>query len=341
MKEPVENDDSGSEAEDDGEIPLELLKRLLGVEISPKESSGTKNTCIIPPTSLNLDGVADAIKSGKCKNIIVMTGAGISVAAGIPDFRSPGTGLYDNLQKYNLPHPTAVFELDYFKEKPEPFYLLAKELYPGNFKPTAAHYFIKLLHEKGILLRNFTQNIDTLERLTGLPGDKLVEAHGSFAESHCVNPLCKEPMNNHQMKEYVFASQVPRCDKCKSLVKPDIVFFGENLPTRFFELMTEDFPECDLLIVVGTSLQVQPFASLIHKVPNSVPRVLINNEVVGKVDPTMFLYGLSRGFSFGLPGNYRDIAIIGDCQDGIKSLVEKIGWKADLEKLIAKGSSEI
>jgi len=225
MKEPVENDDSGSEAEDDGEIPLELLKRLLGVEISPKESSGTKNTCIIPPTSLNLDGVADAIKSGKCKNIIVMTGAGISVAAGIPDFRSPGTGLYDNLQKYNLPHPTAVFELDYFKEKPEPFYLLAKELYPGNFKPTAAHYFIKLLHEKGILLRNFTQNIDTLERLTGLPGDKLVEAHGSFAESHCVNPLCKEPMNNHQMKEYVFASQVPRCDKCKSLVKPDIVFF--------------------------------------------------------------------------------------------------------------------
>jgi hypothetical protein len=65
--------------------------------------------------------------------ILVMTGAGISTAAGIPDFRSPGTGLYDNLQKYNLPDPQAVFQIDYLKENPKPFFLLAKELYPGNF----------------------------------------------------------------------------------------------------------------------------------------------------------------------------------------------------------------
>jgi NAD-dependent deacetylase sirtuin 2 len=67
--------------------------------------------------------------------------------------------------------------------------LLAKELYPGNFKPTAVHYFVKLLEKKGVLLRNFTQNIDTLERVAGVSGDKLVEAHGSFAEAHCID--CK------------------------------------------------------------------------------------------------------------------------------------------------------
>lgn len=83
---------------------------------------------------LTLNGVAQALKDGKFKNIIVMTGAGISVASGIPDFRTPGTGLYDNLQKYNLPYPTAVFEIDYFRLNPQPFFTLAKELFPGNFR---------------------------------------------------------------------------------------------------------------------------------------------------------------------------------------------------------------
>jgi NAD-dependent SIR2 family protein deacetylase len=89
--------------------------------------------------------------------------AGISVSAGIPDFRSPGTGLYDNLAKYNLPEPTAVFDINYFRENPAPFYQLAKELFPGQYKPTPTHLFIRLLHDKGLLRRCFTQNIDSLE----------------------------------------------------------------------------------------------------------------------------------------------------------------------------------
>lgn len=79
------------------------------------------------------------------------------LAAGIPDFRSPGSGLYDNLQKYNLPYPQAIFEINFFRENPKPFFILAKELYPGIFKPTPGHYFIRLLQDKGLLLRHYTQ----------------------------------------------------------------------------------------------------------------------------------------------------------------------------------------
>lgn len=125
------------------------------------------------------------------------------IAAGIPDFRSPGSGLYHNLQKYNLPHPTAVFELSFFHENPRPFFELAKELYPGKFKPTPCHYFIKLLEEKGVLLRHYTQNIDTLERVAGIPGDKIVEAHGTFHTGHCLK--CQKEYPQEWMKgEIIF-----------------------------------------------------------------------------------------------------------------------------------------
>lgn len=80
-------------------------------------------------------------------------------AAGIPDFRSPGFGLYHNLQKYNLPDPQDIFEIEFFKNNPKPFFTLAKEMYPGTFKPTVCHYFIRLLEEKGLLLRHYTQVI--------------------------------------------------------------------------------------------------------------------------------------------------------------------------------------
>lgn len=91
-----------------------------------------------------------------------------------------------------------VLELDYFRERPQPFFTLAKELYPGKFKPTACHCFVRLLHEKGLLLRNYTQNIDTLERIAGVPAEKLVEAHGSFASAHCI--ACKLPYTQEFVK---------------------------------------------------------------------------------------------------------------------------------------------
>eukprot|EP01147_Barroeca_monosierra_P009494 gene9494-1735_t len=203
-----------------------------------------------------------------------MAGAGISTSAGIPDFRSPGTGLYDNLQKYNLDAPEDVFSIDFFRSNPSPFFELARELYPGNFKPTPSHIFIRLLQEKDMLLRHYTQNIDTLERVAGIREEKLVEAHGSFATASCVT--CKTLAEPESVKASVFSSDVPLCVQCEGIVKPDIVFFGENLPAKFNKLFRKDLQTADALIVLGTSLTVHPFASLIRYARDDVPRLLIN-----------------------------------------------------------------
>ncbi|XP_021119755.1 NAD-dependent protein deacetylase sirtuin-3, mitochondrial isoform X4 [Heterocephalus glaber] len=133
----------------------------------------------------SLQDVAELIRTRACQRVVVMVGAGISTPSGIPDFRSPGSGLYSNLQQYNIPYPEAIFELEFFSHNPKPFFTLAKELYPGNYRPNIIHYFFRLLHDKGLLLRLYTQNIDGLERVSGIPVSKLVEAHGTFASATC------------------------------------------------------------------------------------------------------------------------------------------------------------
>ncbi|WPH04868.1 Hypothetical protein R9X50_00776500 [Acrodontium crateriforme] len=284
------------------------------------EESAPIDESIAPETltERTVDAVAAYLNSGIPSKIIVMTGAGISTSAGIPDFRSPDTGLYANLARLNLPYAEAVFDIDYFRQHPEPFYALAQELYPGKFRPTITHSFIKLLHDKGLLMKLFTQNIDCLEREAGVPGDKIIEAHGSFARQSCIE--CKTAYPATDIKAHIEAKTIPHCHDCKGLVKPDIVFFGEQLPREFFESQSL-LSEADLCIIMGTSLSVQPFASLPHMVKRSTPRILINKERVGQIgsDPD-------------------DVLILGDCDDGVRKLAEKCGWLDDLETLWAQTS---
>ena len=300
-------------------------------------------TTAIPTThpllsSFDLKGVADLIASGRATRIICMCGAGISVSAGIPDFRSPGTGLYSQLEKYGLPHPEAVFDIDFFRKNPKPFFLLAKELYPGTYAPTPTHHFFKLLHDKGLLVRCFTQNIDSLECSAGLPCSAVVAAHGNFDSARCID--CRTEHTVEYVKTAVFQQQPCYCEGkgragggCKGLVKPEIVFFGENLPARFFTSLASDLPTADLLLVAGTSLVVQPFASLVEKVPVMTPRVLINRERVGEANPLGLRLGVDKGFNFG-QGNYRDALFEGDCDDGIWELCRLLGWEEELQALI-------
>jgi len=295
--------------------------------------------------------LANYIKSSKCKNIVVMAGAGISTSAGIPDFRSPGSGLYSSIQEtYNLSDPQIIFEIGFFRQNPKPFYALAKQLLPTEFGPTTAHRFVQLLHKKGLLLRHYTQNIDGLERKAGIPDDKIVEAHGTFYTSHCTNFTCKKDYNFDWMKEKIQSDEVPKCTKCDSVIKPDVIFFGENLPTKFFTCASSDFDKCDLLIIMGTSLVVQPFASLVEKPSEDTPRLLINREAVGTPDASLlgqllkkfgghedFDLGLAsqfigKGLNFESPTN-RDVALLGDCDDGVRKLAKILGWEEELDKL--------
>ena len=106
-------------------------------------------------------------------------------------------------------------------------YTLARELYPGRFRPTVTHTFVKLLADHRLLDTCFTQNIDTLERQAGVPAERIVEAHGSFADQHCIE--CKQGFDGARMKEAVEKAEIVRCAECGGLVKPDIVFFGESV----------------------------------------------------------------------------------------------------------------
>ena len=133
------------------------LESAFGVETPPNLTDSEKSSVLGGHPSL--EALCSRLKDGRYKRIIVMVGAGLSVSAGIPDFRTPNSGLYDNLEKYNLPRPQAVFEMEFFYQDPQPFFSLAKELYPteGRFAPTAGHCFIKLLADKGYLLRCYSQ----------------------------------------------------------------------------------------------------------------------------------------------------------------------------------------
>ncbi|PNP37447.1 hypothetical protein TGAMA5MH_10682 [Trichoderma gamsii] len=269
-----------------------------------------------PPETLqerSLEAVAEYIKSGDARRIVVLTGAGISTAAGIPDFRSPKTGLYSNLARLKLPYAEAVFDIAYFRNRPEPFYVLAQELYPGKFHPTVSHAFIALLAQKGLLQMLFTQNIDCLERAAGVPSDKIVEAHGSFATQRCIE--CKVEFPDDKMKKHVLRGDVPRCEECKGLVKPDITFFGEALPRAFSE-KSHNTVMADLVLIIGTSLTVYPFASLPDMARQKAPRVLFNMEKVGS-----------------LGSRPDDVLELGSCDNGIRKLAELLGWTDELEDL--------
>lgn len=172
-----------------------------------------------------------------------------------------------------------------------------------------------------------------MEKLAGIPSEKIVEAHGTFYTSHCLT--CRKEYIVDWVKEKIFADEVPHCDICQGLVKPDIVFFGENLPERFFSLVKDDFPKANLLIIMGSSLVVQPFASLVERVSSTCPRLLMNKEKAGHKDRIMSIFGMGGGLDFDSEKKYRDVAFLGECDDLCKQLVEQLGWTKDYEDLIS------
>ncbi|KNG88998.1 SIR2 family histone deacetylase [Aspergillus nomiae NRRL 13137] len=270
-----------------------------------------------PPTSQQyaLDNIANLIRSEKIARIIVLAGAGISTAAGVPDFRSPGTGLYDKLAPLKLPYPEAIFHINYFRHTPEPFYALARARNPKNLKPTVSHAFLALLAKKNLLDFVFTQNIDGLEIDAGVPAEKVLSCHGNWKSQRCHK--CKTPYPDGLMAEAIETGQVPYCQvpDCGGAVKPDVVFFGEPLPAAF-EVEEKRVSDAELMLVMGTSLKVAPCSRLPRLVKEGTPRLLVNMTQVG---------------DFGT--RQSDVCILGSCDDGVRRLADSLGWREELESL--------
>ncbi|KZT70765.1 SIR2-domain-containing protein [Daedalea quercina L-15889] len=277
------------------------------------------------------------------KRILVLTGAGISVSCGIPDFRSRN-GLYASLQEsgeYDLDDPQQMFDITYFREKPTVFSSFASKIYPSNFVPSPCHRFIKAIEDRGKLLRNYTQNIDTLETLAGVK--RVLQCHGSFATASCLN--CKIRVPGTAIEDDILNQRVPLCRVCNAvpqpnlpvkhkgrkkrrkgsgwnsdesdepdkpqfppgIMKPDITFFGEKLSDDFDRALLEDRQQIDLLIIIGTSLKVSPVSDIIAHLPHSVPQILINKTPIRHINP--------------------DIVLLGNADDVILHLCRKLGWE--------------
>jgi NAD-dependent deacetylase sirtuin 2 len=322
---------------------MSVLSEYLGPTQSSEDDLPTSSDSSHKLRSLDMDGVVEYLQSESCRNVIVMVGAGISTSAGIPDFRSPDSGIYSKLARHNLPSPECVFEINYFRNNPKPFFELAKELFDyDRCRPTPCHAFIRLLHQKRRLLRLYTQNIDGLEYEAGLDEETVIAAHGSFHKSRCL--ACRKEYDFEHIRSHLFDRPdgeevtIPRCDECPgrphNIIKPNIVFFGEQLPAAFYDMQSVDFPKCDLLLIVGTSLSVQPFAGLIDAVTPEVPRVLINREKCGTSSRLHNLMGIKSGLEFNLKDNYRDVFLQGDCDSVCRELVDKLGWTDEFELLL-------
>lgn len=329
---------------------LGQLRELAAAGVHPLDYIRSQRSQAVPQEaplprclhSFDIAGIARYIVEHECRNVVVMCGAGISTSAGIPDFRTPGTGLYDNLQRFNLSRPEEIFDLDFFRDSPGAFYALCQEMWPGKYEPTPTHYFIRLLSDKGLLRRCYSQNIDSLERRAGLPSAKLVAAHGNFDEAHVIDSWPEVRVDVQEFKSSLDRGEEGWRDmrnRYGNWVKPSIVFFGEQLPTRFHHLHAEDLEACDLLLVLGTSLVVHPFASLVSRANRKAPRLLVNREPAGTME------GLQFGFRFHLKEedmNWRDVWFEGDCDGGCRALAAALGWEPDLDALVSsRGSANI
>ncbi|KAF4635805.1 hypothetical protein G7Y89_g2284 [Cudoniella acicularis] len=302
-----------------------------------------------------IDDAVNLIKQSR--NIIVLTGAGISTSLGIPDFRSKGTGLYSKLEHLGLSDPQEVFDINTFREDPHIFYSVAKDIIPDHERTTPTHAFIHLLQQKGKLLTNYSQNIDNIESIAGILPEKLVQCHGSFATASCI--VCKYQLPGEKIFPDIKAGRIPRCDKCierlrqlrapntmkrkrsgngqdkkrrrfdtnsdseeeedydipeAGVMKPDITFFGEPLPDKFSERLTNhDKEKVDLVIVIGTSLKVAPVSEVVPYLPSHIPQIYISRETVSHV-------------------NF-DIDMLGDCDIVVAELCRRADWELKHEMI--------
>ena len=197
--------------------------------------------------------VADLLRNAD--RAVVLTGAGISVPSGIPDFRSPGTGLWENVD------PMEVAHIDAWRRDPDRFWSFYSQRFVSlvDKEPNEAHVAVAELERRGLVRAVITQNIDRLHRLAG--SERLIEVHGSIDRSVCMECGGKVPIDR-VVNLLEAGDGAPLCEACVAPLKPDVVLFGELLPERALSEAQQLAMDADLMICVGSSLEVYPVAGL-------------------------------------------------------------------------------
>ncbi|KAE9406280.1 DHS-like NAD/FAD-binding domain-containing protein [Gymnopus androsaceus JB14] len=227
--------------------------------------------------------ISDAVELIRnSKRMLILTGAGISVSCGIPDFRSRN-GLYAQLGGYE-------FDINYFRENPSVFYSFASQIYPSNFVPSPCHRFIKLVEDKGQLLRNYTQNIDTLETVAGVK--QVLQCHGSFATASCL--LCRRRVPGNEIESEIMRRKVPLCPVCNPPNPPSSAQKNGKKQSKKkakgeWDSDCED--ESDAPTYPPGIMKVAPVADILSHLPHSVPQILINKTPIRHINPDIVLLG--------------------------------------------------
>jgi NAD-dependent protein deacetylase/lipoamidase len=203
-------------------------------------------------TASATERLAELIRESGCT--VALTGAGVSVPSGIPDFRSPETGLWENVD------PMEVAHIDVFERDPARFWSYYRPRFHalGDKRPNAAHEVLAELERRGLLEGTITQNIDRLHRAAG--SRNVVEVHGSIATSACRD--CDASYDLEGVDGLFDGDGVAKCASCGGPVKPDVVLFGELLPEAAMRQAQELAARAELMLCVGSSLVVHPVAGL-------------------------------------------------------------------------------
>ncbi|MCS7178839.1 MAG: NAD-dependent deacylase [Anaerolineae bacterium] len=201
---------------------------------------------------IQLARAADLLKNAR--HAVALTGAGISTPSGIPDFRSPGSGLWEKED------PMEVASIYVLRREPQRFYQWVRPLVAlmRQARPNPAHVALAQLEAAGRLQAVITQNIDGLHQRAG--SRVVLELHGHLRTATCLN--CFRQVPTEGLEEIVEQGKVPHCSACGGVLKPDAVLFGEQLPTEVFTAAMEHARQADLMLVVGSSLMVMPAARL-------------------------------------------------------------------------------
>jgi NAD-dependent deacetylase len=231
-----------------------------------------------------LNGIHRAVKLIKTSmKAVVLTGAGFSTPSGVPDFRTPGSGLWTRFL------PMEVASLSTFRYDPEKFYTWLRPLASHMLKaePNPAHIALAELENAGYIKAIITQNIDYLHQRAG--SKTVIEVHGTFNSLTCIGCF-KQYSSVGFMESYIEEGIIPHCPDCHTLLKPDVILYEEQLPVRTWMDAQEASSTCDLMLVAGTSLEVMPSAGLPVKALDNGAHLIVVNKSTTFIDERADLF---------------------------------------------------